>query len=452
MSINFRNIQQRILKGDVRIHNVIINIMMSGIMKAATLACSFVMVPITIDYLNTENYGIWMAMTSILYWFAFFDVGLANGMRNYLSEALSLGDYVKARSYFSTAIFLLSGIAMMIGCASVPVVYLCDFKSLFNTQSIDSSFLANVLAIAIIFSLIQFVVKTIGVVYIAMQKYAINDFITFLGNLTSVIAIFILTKTTEGNLLYVVLAFTGLPVLIFTLASIPLLKQYPQLMPSLKSIDIETAKKVITKGLGFFIIQITSCLVIFGSANMFISYFCGPEQVTVYNVSYKLFNILVIGYTILISPLWNAYTDAAAQDDYNWIRKIFKKSLKLWAISVLVGLLLLALSGWFLHLWIGDRVHVPFILSACILLYVCMFNFANCTAYLLNGMNKIRVEMIVSVVASILYLLTFGIWGDKLDVKYIVLAMALSYGVMGIIYLYQSKLIINRKAKGIWNL
>ena len=81
-----------------------------------------------------------------------------------------------------------------------------------------------------------------------------------------------------------------------------------------------------------------------------------------------------------------------------------------------------------------------------------MFNFANCTAYLLNGMNKIRVEMIVSVVASILYLLTFGIWGDKLDVKYIVLAMALSYGVMGIIYLYQSKLIINRKAKGIWNL
>ncbi len=77
-------------------------------MKVAALACSLVMVPITIDYLNAENYGIWMAMTSILYWFAFFDVGLGNGMRNYLAEALSLGDYEKARSYFSTAYFCIA--------------------------------------------------------------------------------------------------------------------------------------------------------------------------------------------------------------------------------------------------------------------------------------------------------------------------------------------------------
>ena len=63
------------------------------------------------------------------------------------------------------------------------------------------------------------------------------------------------------------------------------------------SFHFASAKKIIGKGLGFFIIQITSCLVIFGSANILISHYCGPEQVTIYNISYKLFNILICNYS-----------------------------------------------------------------------------------------------------------------------------------------------------------
>ena len=97
---------------------------------------------------------------------------------------------------------------------------------------------------------------------------------------------------------------------------------------------------------------------IFGSANIFISHYCGPEQVTVYNVSFKLFNVLIIIYTILISPLWNAYTDAAVKGDYEWIGRSFRRSLMLWGGSVVAGLIMLALSGIFFKLWIGDSVYV----------------------------------------------------------------------------------------------
>jgi len=57
---------------DARTLNVVRNTFFSGLMKACSLLCSLIVVPITINYLNTENYGIWMAMTSIIYWFAFF--------------------------------------------------------------------------------------------------------------------------------------------------------------------------------------------------------------------------------------------------------------------------------------------------------------------------------------------------------------------------------------------
>lgn len=346
---------------------------------------------------------------------------------------------------------ILSVIAVLIGCAVVPAVYMFDLTNIFNTHGIDGHYLADVLAVAVVFSLLQFVVKNIGMVYIAMQRYAVNDFIIFLGNVLSLLAVFVLTKTTQPSLAYVVIAFTGIPVLMFLLAMIPLLRRYPQLKPSIQHIDTVTARRIVSKGLGFFVIQITSCLVIFGSANVFISHFCGPEQVTVYNVAYKLFNVLVIGYTILISPLWNAYTDAATKGDYEWIRRTFRKSLMMWCTSVILGLVVLVLSGWFFRIWVGDSVTIPFAISSCVLLYVCIFNLNNCATYLVNGLNKIRVQIISSILTTLFYLVAVFVIKDKYGVVGISLSMAAAYIVMSVIHLYQCRLLVERKAKGIWN-
>ena len=448
----FTNIKNRFSTLDKRSAIVIKNSMATALMKVAVLLCSLVMVPITLNYLNAENYGIWMAMTSILYWFAFFDVGLGNGMRNYLSEAISRQDYIKARSYFSTAIFLLAIIAVLIGILSIIIIFQLDLNHIFNTHIMSNKSLAYIMVVAISFSLIQFVAKNVGMVYIAMQRYAINDLIVFIGQLISTIIVYIITKTTESHLIYIVIAITSIPALVFILASIPLLKQHPQLKPSIKSIDFASAKKIIGKGLGFFIIQITSCLVIFGSANILISHYCGPEQVTIYNISYKLFNILIIIYTIIISPLWNAYTDASVKNDYAWIRKIFKKSIYLWTASLLLGLLMLLISGWFFKKWVGNSVDIPLGVSISILIYVCMFNFNNCVTYLINGLNKIKIQIITSILGTIIYLIavcffikgTYGIYG-------ISISMCVIYTLMSLVHLYQCNLLAKNKAHGIWN-
>lgn len=448
----YGKIKKRLSELDGRTLTVVKNTVATAVMKASVLACSLIMVPVTLDYLNKENYGIWMAMTSVLYWFAFFDVGLGNGMRNYLSEAISLNDYARARSYFSTAIFLLSLIATVMGVISILSVFHLDLNRIFNTRTMDGMALAIVMAVAIAFTLIQFVAKNVGMVYIAMQKYAINDFIIFIGQVISLIVVYIITKTTESNLIYIVSAITGIPALTFVLASIPLIRQYPQLKPDIRSVDMASARKIVSKGLGFFIIQITSCLVIFGSANILISHYCGPEQVTVYNISYKLFNILIIAYTIILSPLWNAYTDAAVKGDYAWIRKIFRKSVMLWIGSVVLGFILLFVSGWFFRKWVGGSVEIPIGVSVSVLGYVCMFNFNNCVTYLINGLNKIKVQIITSVAGTIVYLVSvclfikgdYGIYG-------ISVSMSVVYLLMSLVHLYQCRLLAANMARGIWN-
>ena len=436
---------------DYRTQIVLKNTILSAIMKLALMACSLYMVPLTINYLNPENYGIWMAMSSILYWIAFFDMGLGNGMRNYMSEAISMKKFAEARMYFSSSLVLLTCVALVIGIATIPFLTFMDFNHLFNVKTVSNHTLTVTLAIAIGFSLLQFVVKNIGMAYIALQKYAVNDFITFLGGLFSVIVIFIMTKTTEADLKLVVTTVVAIPPLLFILASIHLLIKYPFLKPQKKIVNTDFAQKIISKGIGFFFIQITSCLIIFGSSNIIISHYCGPTDVTIYNVAYKLFNLLIIAYTILISPLWNAYTDAFAKNDYGWIRRIFKKSLMAWGLVTLTGVMLLILSPFFFTKWVGNSVTIPFGISLCVFAYVSLFNLNNCATYLLNGLNKIRVQIISSVICSILFLLSVWMIKGKYGIYGISISMCIAYLSMSVLHFHQCRLLIHRKAKGIWN-
>lgn len=427
------------------------NILYSSILKIISLSTSLLIVPITINYLNKEVYGIWMTITSILFWINTFDIGLGNGMRNYLTEAISQKDYSLGKKYISTTLSLLTLIALVIGVIVLIPLLTIDFNKFFNTEAISNFDLRNTMIVAISFTLCNFVLKNIGFIYVAMQKYAINDFLSVLGNVLSLGIIFLLTKFTSGHLIYVVLAYTATQCIIFCLAAIPLFKNHPELRPAFRFFDKSLSQKIVGKGLGFFVIQISSCLVIFGAANMFITQFCGPAAVTTYNIAYKFFNLLVIAYTIILSPMWNAYTDAYVKGDMKWIEQTFNRALKLWGLSVVGGMAMLAGCQIFYHLWVGEKVIVPFTVSLCTLIYVCFFNLNNCVTYLINGLNKIRVQIITSLVFTALYIGIVLLLGKKLGIEGVVLSMAGSYACMSLIHLYQCRLLIKEKAKGIWN-
>lgn len=208
---------------------------------------------------------------------------------------------------------------------------------------------------------------------------------------------------------------------------------------------------MVGKGFGYFLIQITSCIVIFGGANVFIAQFCGPTSVTVYNIAYKYFNILAIAYVIVIAPMWNAYTDAYVKGDMTWIRSCFHRALLLWALSVGGGLLMLCLSSVMYHLWVGDAVQVPFTVSLSTVAYICSFNFNCCVTYLLNGLNKIRVQIYTSIAATLLFMGIIFVISGSLGIEGIVLSMASCYALMGAIHLCQCRLLTSGKAKGAWN-
>lgn len=427
------------------------NILYSAILKVIGLITSLLVVTITLNYLNSELYGVWLTITSILYWFSFFDIGLGNGMRNYLTEAVSKGNYKEAQSYLSTTIIALTMIASIIAIVGFILLKLLNLNSVFNTNTISNTELQNVLFVAIGFTLILFVLKNIGYVFVALQKYALWDFINTLGNIIGLLIIFLLTKFTNGKLIYVVFAFTCTPAIIYILAAIPIFSKYPEFRPTIQSFRKDFLSTIVGKGLGFFLIQITSCLVIYGSSNLFITQFCGPESVTTYNIAYKFFNLLAIGYLVFISPMWNAYTDAYVKQDFNWIEKAFKSALKIWLFTEFAGIIMLIVSQYFYLFWVGKAVHVPFMVSLSVFLYISFFNLNNCVTYLLNGLNKIYIQIITSITATFIYLTIMFVLGKNMNIQEIVFYMSAAYGAMTAIHYYQCRKLIKQKATGIWN-
>lgn len=64
------------------------------------ISCLF---PLTINYVSSPIYGIWMTLYSIISWLSIFDIGLGNGLRNNLTKCLVEGNYKDAKEYVSTA-------------------------------------------------------------------------------------------------------------------------------------------------------------------------------------------------------------------------------------------------------------------------------------------------------------------------------------------------------------
>ena len=55
------------------------NIAASFLLKGVSISVSYLLVPLTIHYLNPTKYGIWITLTSSIGWVAFFDIGLGKG-------------------------------------------------------------------------------------------------------------------------------------------------------------------------------------------------------------------------------------------------------------------------------------------------------------------------------------------------------------------------------------
>ncbi len=427
------------------------NIFYSFILKILSIAVSFLLVPLTLNYLSVYEYGLWLTLSSVFTWINYFDIGLGNGLRNKLAEAFAEDDNKLGQIYISTTFFILALIVTILFLGLLVLNPFLDWSAFLNSGEGISNNLNQVVIVAFAFFGINFVFKIIGIVYTAAQRPAINDLILFLGNLLSLILIYTLTKVTDGSLLKVALAFSAAPVIILVMAyPLTFRKLFYDFRPTVSAIKLTYAKDLLNLGIQFFILQI-SALILFGMSNVIISKTLGPDQVTPYNIAFKYFSIATMGFNIIISPMWAASTDAYVKGEIEWIKQSMKAMLKISILSTAFILLLILGSSVIYQLWIGDKVHIPLPLTVWMGIYTTIILWSTCFSTFLFGIGKLRLQLINTVTVSILFIPVALLLNKQFGVTGTVIALCLmniSGAVLNPIQYYK---IVRGTAVGIWN-
>jgi O-antigen/teichoic acid export membrane protein len=188
-------------RSNERSTNAIKNIIASFGIKGISIVVSLLLVPLTINYVNPTQYGIWLTLSSIVGWFSFFDIGFGNGLRNRFAEAKATGDYAKAKAYISTTYVCLGIIFSVVWIFFFCINFFIDWSVILNAPAQMAKELSQVAIIVFSFFCMQIVLKTINTVIIADQKPAKSAFFDMLGQVLTLLIIFILTKMTYGNLI-----------------------------------------------------------------------------------------------------------------------------------------------------------------------------------------------------------------------------------------------------------
>lgn len=389
-------------KGNIRSRKIKKNIFFSIGIKGLSIVTSFLMVPLTLKYLGTTDFGIWLTLSSIIAWIGYFDVGLGNGLRNKFAESIALGNKDLARSYVSTTYV---GLSIILGVWMVLFFianFFLDWNNLLNISSNDKYNLNVLVLVILLFFILRLVLKIISIIIIADQRPALSSSFDTFSNIISLLLIYILTITTNGSLVNFVLVISIIPVVILVLASFIFYnRDYMDFKPSFAHVKFKYFKSLTSLGAKFFIIQI-AVLIIFSTDNIIIVRILGPDEVTIYNIAYKYFNIITMLFAIIIAPLWSAYTEAFIQNDIVWIKNINRTMVKFWFAIVLTVVVMILFADWFYNFWVGDQVRIPLNLSLLMGVFIIISTWNNVFVYFINSTGKIRLQVYSSVIAAII--------------------------------------------------
>jgi O-antigen/teichoic acid export membrane protein len=362
-----------------------------------------VTIPLAVNYLGTERFGLWMTISSFVALLNVADLGIGNGLVNAIAEAKSKNNVRMAKRYVSSGFFLLLGIALVWSLAFTAAYPWISWQSLFGLS--DATAIAEAGPAIAVFAGCFFLNVPLGVIQriqMGYQQGHIHNLWEAFGKLLGLVGVIYVVYTGLG-LPWLVLAFTGGPVLAMILNGFFLFfVQRRHLTPQWSQVEAPVAKKLGAIGTMFFILSLAEAIG-FSADNIVISNILGAEMVAHYAIPKRLFLLIPIFMMMFSAALWPAYREAILSGDANWVKtSLVRTSL----ISIVVGgaasLILLLWGNSILRLWVGPNIQASPSLLLGLSVWVVLTSLGNVQAMFLHGVNALHVQVLTMVLYAII--------------------------------------------------
>jgi hypothetical protein len=161
-------------------------------------------------------------------------------------------------------------------------------------------------------------------------------------------------------------------------------------------------------------------------------------------------SLVIVFFTVICMPFWNATTDAYERKDMRWIEKASKKMNALTIFIFVLLLLMTILSAIVYQIWIGDKCDVPFGMTAMMALYVFLLVLSMRYSYFLNGIGALRMQLYMTVTAIVFIPLAWLVSTLTHDIIWFMAVMCLCNLPGIIVNIIQFNKILKGTATGVW--
>ena len=427
------------------------NILASFLIKGWSALVVLLLVPATLNCLGEYKNGIWLTISSLLLWIDNMDIGLGNGLRNKIAEYMAHSEYERTRSLISSTFAMLTCIIIPVLLILLLLIAISDPYTVFNAAPLKVAHLDQVLMVTVTLVCTSFIFKLIGNFYMGMQLPAVSNLLIALGQTLVLIGTYIVLYSGSHSMMLIALVNTGAPLFVYLLAyPYTFFYKYPHLRPSFKLINFKEARAVINMGVQFFIMQISG-VILFMTSNLLISKLFTPALVTPYQITYRYFSIMLVAFTVICMPFWNATTDAYERGDIQWIRHATRK-LRLMIIGIIACMVtMVILSPWVYSFWIGDSITIDIRMSIVMATYIFILIYSMRYSYFINGIGKLRLQLIFTTAAAVIFIpLAYLTTQYTHSIIWFMIVMCLVNIPGLIVNRIQFSKLINGQAKGIW--
>lgn len=421
--------------------------------RGVSMILTLISAPIMLHHVDRADYGVLLTLTSIVGWVGYMDVGLGNGLRNKLPEFLAKGDFHSAKKIVSSCYVTLAIYVALIIVIFLIVSPFVDWLGVLNSPTSDAGEIRGLTNVVFIAFCIQFLFGLINSILFAYQMPAFQSLFTFVGQFVALIVLVIQVYVFDVTSVLQIGAINSIiPPLVLFWGSIGLFRtKLKEIAPSFKLFEFKSVGSILSLGLKFFVLQMIT-IVLFQANSIIIARVVSPEAVVEYNLAFKYVSLLTMIFTIVITPVWSATTDAYVRKDFEWINKTLSFSRKVCIASVFIGVLMVLASKFVYGMWLGKgSIDINYSTTGLIFLYISFEMLYKVYGTIINGTGKVFAQIILTGIIAIIYIPLAIFWGNLCGLSGVLIANTIVFALNYVWSKLQCNKLISQTATGIWN-
>jgi len=383
--------------------------------RALAIVISFISVPLTLDYLDSERYGLWLTISAIIAYLNVTDLGLGLGLQNRVAESRGQSDEARTGALLSTAIAVMVAVGVLVAGATIVVTWLAPLGQWFHITSpqVVHELRATLTVTAATFAYLL-PVRMILNAQTGFQEAYVGGLWGIGGSVMGFVAL-LLVIALKGTMVSLALA-TFLLGQLMNLANVwQFFRRHPQAAIAWKKVNVRLLHPLFSLGWQFFVIQLYT-VILWQTGSLVIAARVNAQTVVPYAVAFRLIWLPLSVLSSIPAALWPAYTEAKARGDWDWVASTYTRTT---VVTVLLaGLAAVVIFVWgeeFILWWAGPKAQGPMWMLAGLSLYIISGHWTNCNAVVVNAVGR-PIEQVASgfVDAALnlgLSLYLIGVWG-----------------------------------------